>query len=91
MQRYRKKPVTIHAVQWTGDDAAWITEWTGGRFHEVDPEDRTEDPDITAEVFEDLHSRWLGVKTGEWIIRGVQGELYPCDDAVFQATYDPVD
>ena len=28
---------------------------------------------------------------GDWIIRGVKGELYPCKDDVFQATYERVD
>lgn len=89
--RYRKKPVTITAVQWTGDNAAEISEWTIGRFHEVDPEDRTEDPEITAAVLDVLHSTWIGVKTGQWVLRGVQGEFYPCDDEVFAATYEPVE
>lgn len=32
---------------------------------------------------------WLGTSSGDWIIQGVEGELYPCSASVFAATYDP--
>lgn len=33
---------------------------------------------------------WVRVRPGDWIICGVQGELYPCDPAVFEQTYELV-
>lgn len=89
--RYRKKPVVIDAVRWTGDNYDELFVWTGERFLLVPAPDRTEDPDITAEVFDVLHSTWVGVKTGQWVIRGVKGEFYPCDPDVFRATYEDAD
>lgn len=91
--KFRKKPVEIDAVQWTGDNAAEVYAFTGesnfapitdGFHHE------SEDPDITATVFDVLHSTWVGVKTGQWIIRGVRGETYPCDESMFADTYEQV-
>lgn len=83
--RYRKKPVEVEAVQWTGDNVAEIRALAGGKFHPL----CVPKGDITAEVKDVLHDTWVGVKDGQWIIRGVQGEFYPCDDVVFQATYEP--
>lgn len=90
-RRYRKKPVVIEAVQWNGPNADAFTEWTGGNFRLVAPGDHSHSPAVTAEVFDVLHSTWVGVKTGQWIIKGVQGEFYPCDGEVFKATYEASD
>ncbi len=87
-REYRKKPVVIQAVQFTGTNHDEVQDFAPGLFHEVHPDDRTDDPDITAEVMDELHSTWVGVKDGQWIIRGVQGEFYPCDPDVFSATYE---
>lgn len=44
----------------------------------------------TAVVYDDLHGTWVNLRTGQWVIKGVQGEFYPCDAEVFAATYEPV-
>lgn len=89
-KRFRKKPVEVEAIQFDGSNFLAVETFTSGRFHDVLPEDRLDDPDITAEVWDELHSTWVGVKDGQWIIRGVQGEFYPCDADVFAATYEAV-
>lgn len=90
--RFRKLPVEISAIQWTGDNEADITAFTGtANFHAVPPEDRIEDPDITAAVFDELHSTWVGVYTGHWVIKGVRGEFYPIDGSVLAENYEPVE
>ena len=44
----------------------------------------------SAVVWDDLHGTWVNVSTGDWIIKGVQGEFYPCRDDVFRETYEAV-
>ena len=83
IRHFRKKPITIAAVQWTGDNADELVEFTGGRFRALSPGGA-----ITAEVFDDLHATWVGVMTDQWVIRGVKGEFYPCDPDVLAETYD---
>ncbi len=58
----------------------------------TDPEDRdaSDDPEATASVFDELHFTWVLVYDGDWIIRGIKGEFYPCRPDVFAATYDEV-
>jgi hypothetical protein len=91
IQRYRKKPVVIEAVRWTGDNAGNVYELAGcDKFDVLDEQARANcaDPDATAAVFDVLHSTWVLVYDGQWIIRGVKGEFYPCAADVFTETYE---
>ncbi len=87
--RWRKRPVEVDAVRWTGDNAAELIAFTGTNFEPLD-EPVDEDPEATAQVFDRLHSTWILVHTGDWIIRDVRGEVYPCRTDVFEATYERV-
>ena len=94
--KYRKKPVEVEAIQYTGDFMA-IQDWCRDQepessrtwFFPIDEEDRVT-PEIVADVYDKPHSTSEGVKLGQWIIHGVQGEFYPCDADVFEQTYEAV-
>lgn len=91
--KLRKKPIEVDAVQWTGGNEAEVTAFTGTAcFNALDEEDRehADDPDWTAQVFDELHGTWVGVYTGQWIIRGVKGEYYPIAEDVLRETYEDV-
>lgn len=81
MTKYRKKPVVIDAVQWSGDilDAEQIVEFGDG-----DPIGFKGDT-LQIVTLEGV----MSASPGDWIIRGVKGELYPCKPDIFAATYDP--
>ncbi len=94
---YRKKPVVIEAVQWTGDNLAQIKRFTtdpgyglGLPSFETIDSDRDSYPVFTAEVYDKLHATWVKLRPGDWVIKGIRGEFYPCDVAVFAKTYDRV-
>jgi hypothetical protein len=88
VQRFRKKPVEIEAMLWDGHVrighpvAAWIRShggnltWTPGT------------PQRLAIVTLEGN---MTASPGDWIIRGVQGEFYPCKPDIFGATYEPAD
>ncbi|RCG28988.1 hypothetical protein DQ384_21780 [Sphaerisporangium album] len=81
----------VEAVQWAGDNAAELISFTGFRFRTVAAGAAHGDgTDVTAEVLDVLHSTWVGIKTGQWVIRGVRGEFYPIDGDVLRETYEPV-
>jgi hypothetical protein len=91
---YRKKPVVIEAIQWTGDNLRQIITFTDGP-----PETRTAHASMMWEQYEALVAE-EGLKIftlegemlaspGDWIIKGVKGEFYPCKPDIFAATYDP--
>lgn len=79
MAQYRKKPVIIEAIQWTGenliDAMAFMPKCGSAR-----------DGTLTIETLEGN----MAASPNDWIIRGVKGEFYPCKPDIFEATYDAV-
>ncbi|MFF7946963.1 hypothetical protein [Streptomyces griseorubiginosus] len=92
--RYRKLPVEVDTIQWTGTNEHEVQEFTGGasRFYALDDADRenSDDPEATATVYDRLHSTWVLVYTGQHIVRGVKGEFYPIAEDVLGETYERV-
>jgi hypothetical protein len=93
MSRFRKKPVEIEAVQFTEDLALRMLVdkepgpfglQASGNYH---PGNRTVSRAYIS--IKTLEGR-MSADVGDWIIRGVKGELYPCKPDIFAATYDPV-
>lgn len=74
--KYRKKPVVIEAIQFDGTNHDDIVEFCGGFTR--DAIISTLEGDMTAQP-------------GDWIIKGVQGEYYPCKPDIFAATYEAVE
>jgi len=95
---FRKKPIEIEAVQWDGtaEGATPIIDWI--LSSDATATYRCSNPDRCAEnggdTPHDIQIHTLeGVMTasvGDWIIRGVQGEFYPCKPDVFEATYEEI-
>jgi len=83
--KYRKKPVVIEAVQWTGDNLATITEF----FDETS--DRVMSIRNNRDLFIETLEGEMMATPGDWIIKGIAGEFYPCKPDIFEATYDPVE
>lgn len=80
MQQYRKKPVVIEAVQFMAGKPPDVY---GLRYYPPDvPEGEC--------CYIDTPEGKMRARPGDWIIRGVEGELYPCKDSIFAATYDAV-
>lgn len=92
MTKYRKKPIEVEAIQFDGsiESVQKVKQFTKDKFREIPEEDREDDPSKVAEVFDYIHRTWIGVRTEDWIIRGVSGEVYPCAPGVFEATYEEV-
>lgn len=86
MAKFRKKPVVIEAHQWNPqekptDSPDWLWKELAQRPECLDSEThaltiRTLEGDMRAEP-------------GDWIIKGVKGEIYPCKPDIFEATYEP--
>ena len=83
--KYRKKPVVIEAVQFTGlrsmDEISLLCD--GERSFSYEPNSghlliTTLEGVMQADIY-------------DWIIKGVKGECYPCKPDIFEMTYEPVD
>ncbi len=88
---YRKKPIPVEALQWTGSNVDEMTAFAGFSFTPVDVEDREDDPDMTGSVFDSLHSTWIPLCDGDYVLRGIKGEFYPCKRDMFLESYEAVE
>lgn len=86
--KYRKKPVEVEAIQFLDNDTAGeILRWSG-----TPPIRANIDPATgicTALLVDTLEGTMLA-GPGDFIIRGVDGEFYPCKANIFHQTYEPV-
>ncbi len=83
--KFRKKPVVIEAIQYTSDDISPMLNAWGPSFGRA--------------VIEQVAESYLVIHTlegnhfasfGDWIIKGIAGEFYPCKNEIFQKTYEAV-
>ena len=91
--KYRKKPIVIEALQWTGSNYAALREWGApvtilpesnrpGRGEALIIGTLEDGPNCEAVHIADPQ---------DWIIKGIKGEFYPCKPDIFTATYEPVE
>ena len=82
--KYRKKPVIIDACQWDGENEAELRSWSqfSNELCFTGPGDERELDVVTLEGT-------MRAKAGDYIIRGVNGEYYPCKPDIFDKTYEP--
>lgn len=91
MPKFRKKPVEIEAMQWPGHEGTPFDDWlTADDHRNVSIDYEAEDDDPAALLIPTLEGV-MRADPGDWVIRGVEGELYPCKPGIFKATYEPVD
>lgn len=90
--QFTKKPVTISAIQWTGGNLKEVIAFTGmhPRFNEWFScwDEYAEHVGMSGGIFKIFTLEGVMEATpGDWIIRGVKGEHYPCKPDIFAATY----
>ena len=85
--KYRKKPVIIEAIQFidNADRIIEIHEFMGGDTIRVNYEDK-DNPYLKIETLEGI----MKASVGDYIIKGVNGEFYPCKPDIFEKTYERV-
>jgi hypothetical protein len=86
--QFRKKPIVIEARQWEdGENTDEIFAW--GDEYDVLMSVRDDPHGTTYLTIETLEGA-MTATSGDWIIRGVQDEFYPCKPEIFDATYEAV-
>lgn len=84
MPKYTKKPVTIEAVQWTGKNRTEILKFCTDGY--VSYENGSTEPILKIQTLEGL----MTATVGDYIIKGIKNEFYPCKENIFLLTYDQV-
>ena len=83
MAKFRKKPVVIEAVQFNGKNFDEIFSFCpkAERFYQI----RNQEDNIGIKTLEG----YMEASQFDWIIKGVNGEYYPCKPDIFEKTYEP--
>ena len=89
MQKYRKKPVEIDAIQLHMSNMEPLIKQMRRDGYEVESFSQPPMRAITGIKIKTLEGVMLA-NFGDWIIKGVQGEYYPCKPDIFEKTYDLV-
>ena len=92
IKQYRKRPVVISAVVWTGDNLREVIDFIGlnpsaGEWSWEEYEQVVKIEGLKIFTLEGTHMATIG----DYIIKGIQGEAYPCKPDIFAATYEPVE
>ena len=92
--KYRKKPVVIEAFKYDGDlkgadGKYYVPDWAiiafeNGIMHYVSDDGEKPPIELYIDTIEGTHH----VSDGDYVIRGVKGELYPCKPDIFEQTYE---
>lgn len=83
IKKYRKKPVVIEAIQWNGNNMQEIHSFAGDKamFKNIDKQ-----PVLI--LFS--HQSTMVASVTDMIIKGINGEFYPCNIDIFKKTYDNI-
>ncbi|HPD73532.1 MAG TPA: hypothetical protein PLL30_17295 [Candidatus Krumholzibacteria bacterium] len=90
IKKYRKKPVVIEAVQYDGNNGGEIRAWSGCAFIDSPVLEPSSDCPRGAYGQVTTLEGPMIASVGDFIIKGVKGEFYPCRPDIFAATYEEV-
>lgn len=83
--KYRKKPVVVEAIQYRPhDNCAEVAAFLGDHYDADTCSEEANDAPWAVHTLEGP----IWASPGDWIIRGVAGEFYPCKPDIFAATYE---
>jgi len=82
MKKYRKKPVAIEAVQYNGKNIEDIEKFMNRKVERYINSDS---------IFIFTLEGTMEASVGDYVIKGVNGEFYPCKPDIFKKTYEEVD
>lgn len=93
MPKYRKKPVVIEAIQWNGKNLEYIETFANGAVSHYIEDSAWQVGKGIPHCIVTIHTLEgdMRVEDGDYIIRGVNGEFYPCKPDIFAKTYEKVE
>ena len=81
VKKYRKKPVVIETCRLNKQNSKRLSEWCGGQH--------ITNIDYSVSIVIETLEGDMRAEEGDWIIKGVHGEFYPCRNDIFEKTYEP--
>ena len=91
--KYRKKPVEIEAIKWNGLNLNEVEEFAGKSliYNINDAAWRVGEAPVMVDMKIKTLEGNMNVSIGDYIIKGIQGEFYPCKPDIFEQTYDAIE
>jgi len=83
--KYRKKPVVVEAMQFTDESKDRVFNFVGSQ-NGFASFDKNEHPALIIRTLEGE----MTTNVGDWVIKGIKGEFYPCKPDIFEQTYEAV-
>ena len=87
MPNFRKKPVVIEAIHYDGTENSVVEILQMKETNSSAKSIRVDAGDLLIHTLEGV----MRADKGDWVIKGVNGELYPCKPDIFDKTYEPVE
>ena len=81
MAKFRRKPITVEAIQWNGNNLDEVIAFLGTKTY----------GEFAGSVLVETPKASLTVAVGNWIIKGADGEFYPCNPGDFERTYEVIE
>lgn len=88
MPKFKKAPVVIDAIQWHGTNGNELLDWIAAFGENTSGTEIGVDFATSEVTIKTLEGEMRGTP-GDWVIRGVKGEYYPCKPDIFEKTYAP--
>jgi len=82
IKKYRKKPIVVEAVRWDGREETYqqlLKRWKTDRVVRIGENNS---------LFIHTSEGVMEAKVGDFVIRGIKGEIYPCKSEIFKETYE---
>ena len=76
VEKFRKKPVVIEAIRWNGANTVEVCGFVGPLDY------------FGGQLLIPTLEGVMKANPGDWIIKGIKGEFYPCKPDIFEATYE---
>ena len=91
MKKFRKKPVVIEACQFNAHNEWELLEWSGGKVYSSPVLEPIGDNPSGHYLQIDTLEGVMTAIVGDWIIKGIKGEFFPCKPGIFEMTYEAVE
>lgn len=85
--KFRKRPIVVEAWQWQGQPRKLWPAWLSDYRHDGEAVEEIDDWRLEIPTLEGT----MVAEYEDWLIRGILGEIYPCNRGIFEMTYERVE
>lgn len=91
VQKFRKKPAVIEAIRYTGNNGMEIEKWSNRMIIQspvLEPSKENPTGEYVQIKTIDTNSSWATAIVGDWVLKGIRDEFYPCKDNIFMELHE---